>query len=648
MDNNKFNINKDVANLLISASIISERLQVYHVTDLVAFGTMAMVPNTIFHRYLLKEGMKNEEIITATIYLFEKYLEKVVEKDEAFMELKFTTPDGNIKKITISEALYKTIHMAGTIARNNYNRSTITNEFLLEAFGECMTDIYLDFLSTCLGDDAPLPETSLDTVENQEPPFVIPSELAGFLSLMNDSFSPSEQDCRILGRKEETEQLIRILAKSTKKNAILVGPPGVGKTAIVEKFVWSIVTGNCHSKFRKAKVLALDVTSIIAGTMYRGTAEARFQKLIQFLQENPGCILFIDEIHTILGAGACKEGELDLANSMKPILARGETQVIGATTVEEYEKYFSKDGALKRRFEKIFVREPHTSELYEMIKNQIHRLEEFHQTKISKRIIDFAILNASCFNFETKNPDRTLDLIDRAMAGAELKGKKTVQKSDILENFAIRKKQFDCMPIEMKTATAYHEAGHYIVQRFSPELQFMNTLAISIMPAEDYLGVNVYENDEQVTPSTNKEAYVERIANLLGGRRAEKMYTNNLSSGASSDLTKATRIAKDMVTLYGLVEDFTENRVYLRDSQNPMYTDDLINRINIEIDKILDKAMRYADQLLLKHKEELEMLVAELLRKGMLSQIEIEEIFEERKKHAEKPAVVHANLVKIK
>lgn len=89
-----------------------------------------------------------------------------------------------------------------------------------------------------------------------------------------------------MGRKEETEQLIRILAKSTKKNAILVGPPGVGKTAIVEKFVWSIVTGNCHPKFRKAKVLALDVTSIIAGTMYRGTAEARFQKLIQFLQEN--------------------------------------------------------------------------------------------------------------------------------------------------------------------------------------------------------------------------------------------------------------------------------------------------------------------------------------------------------------------------
>lgn len=112
----------------------------------------------------------------------------MVEKDEKFVELKFTTSDGNIEKITISDALYKTIYMAETIAKNNYNRSTVTNEFLLEAFGECMTDIYLDFLSMCLGDNAPLPETSLDKIEKQEPPFVIPSDLAGFLSLMNESF----------------------------------------------------------------------------------------------------------------------------------------------------------------------------------------------------------------------------------------------------------------------------------------------------------------------------------------------------------------------------------------------------------------------------------------------------------------------------
>ena len=130
-----------------------------------------------------------------------------------------------------------------------------------------------------------------------------------------------------------------------------------------KKFTWSIVTGNCHQMFKDAKILALDVTSIVGVLNIGGSAEARFQDLIAFLEANPGCILFIDEIHTILGAGACKDGEIDLANSLKPILARGDTQVIGATTFDEYEKYFSKDAALKRRFEKIVVNEPHIDEL---------------------------------------------------------------------------------------------------------------------------------------------------------------------------------------------------------------------------------------------------------------------------------------------
>jgi len=254
-------------------------------------------------------------------------------------------------------------------------------------------------------------------------------------------------------------------------------------------------------------------------------------------------------------------------------------------------------------------------------------LEEFHHTKITRELVDFAILNASCFNYETKNPDRTLDLLDRAMAGAELKGKQEVNKEDILDNFDIRKKQFERMPEKKKRATAYHEAGHYIVQHFSSELQHYNTLAISIIPAEDYLGVNVFEEDEYATPSSNREFYIQMIAKLLGGRRAEKLYTKELSAGANSDLTKATRIAKDMITRYGLDENFTEDRVYLRESENPMYTDRIIEKINVEIDKILGEAKRYADEILSLHQAELEILVEELMKKGMVSKVELERIF---------------------
>lgn len=301
--------------------------------------------------------------------------------------------------------------------------------------------------------------------------------------------------------------------------------------------------------------------------------------------------------------------------------------MIGATTFDEYEKYFSKDAALKRRFEKIVVNEPHIDELYDMIQNQIFRLENYHNTTISKELVDFAVLNASCFNFETKNPDRTLDLIDRSMAGAELKGKSFVEKEDILENFAIRRKQFKMMSDAKKKATAYHEAGHYIVQKFSPEIEQYKTLAVSIMPAEDYLGINVFEVDENATPSTDRDAYIQLIARALGGRIAEKMFTSKLSSGASSDLMKATRIAKDMITRYGLDEDFTENRVYLRESQNPMYTESLIEKINTEIDKIIDEAKIYATELLKDHKTELLILVDALMEKGILSKADLDTIF---------------------
>ena len=667
--------NTDTISLILSSNVVSERNGLPYVSELIAFGPLASMSDTRspLHKYLKDQGMEHEKIIEKVQELYNRHLAEESERYEAFNEIfnndkpldveqesatsspkqvtsenienyelpfvaiEFYQKEGDIygTQIFLTTEFYKILLRASEIAEKMYATNIITNEYMLAAFSELIPDIYLEFIVSCLGNDAILPKTVIDDIglsiqgeqEELKDLFVIPRSLSSFLTVLNNKYSPDEEYCRILGREEETNMLIKILAKATKRNAILVGYPGVGKTAIVEKFVWNIVKGNCYERFKNAKVLALDVTSIIAGTKYRGTAEARFQELVKFLENNPGCILFIDEIHTVLGAGACKDGELDLANALKPILARGDTQVIGATTFDEYEKYFSSDGALKRRFEKIIVREPKSEELYDMIKNQIINLEEFHHTKISKELVDYAILNASCFNYETKNPDRTLDLLDRAMAGAELKGKSEVSEEDILDNFSIRKKQFEKMSEKKKRATAYHEAGHFIIQHFSPELQHYKTLAISIIPAEDYLGVNVCEEDEYATPSSNREFYIQMIAKLLGGRIAEKLYTNELSSGANSDLTKATRIAKDMIIKYGLDENFTENRVYLRESKNPMYTDKIIEKISSEIDKILEEAKDYAYDILSKHQAELEVLVEELMKKGIVSKVELEKIF---------------------
>ena len=384
-------------------------------------------------------------------------------------------------------------------------------------------------------------------------------------------------------------------------------------------------------QFKNLKIIVLEVNSILAGTQYRGSAEERFDELIKFLEQNQNCILFIDEIHTILGAGACRDGDLDLANALKPILARGETRVIGATTSEEYEKYFSKDGALKRRFEKIIVKEPHSDEVYDMIKNQISRLEEFHNTVMPKELIDFTILNASCFNYETKNPDRTMDLIDKSMATAELANRHFVSKEDILSNFAIRKKQFENMSKERKKAIAYHESGHYILNIFSAELrECSDTLAVSIMPAEGYLGVNVEEGNENYVPSNTKSFYIQQIGKLLAGRITEKMYSSEITSGARSDLRKATEIAKNMVMSYGWSNTFG-NHVYEKDGKNLLCDNTKVQEINKEIDGILVEAEKYATNTLNNHKKELKLIVEGLMQNGILSKKDLDEILTEDK-----------------
>ena len=457
-----------------------------------------------------------------------------------------------------------------------------------------------------------------EETETKASSFKMPDQFKGFVRNLNEEFAGTS--CDISGRDKECKFVWQTLMKNTKKNVVLIGEPGVGKTSIVQKITHDIISGNCPKEFKDFVVLSLDVTSSVAGTMFRGQAEERYSAFAEFLEKQKNVIVFIDEIHLIKGAGACREGEIDLANALKPVLAGGKVRIIGATTNEEYEKYFSQDAAIKRRFRPITVREPQMAEVYPMLQKSIETLSEYHGVSISKKMVDFIILNAACFNSETSNPDRTKDLIDLSMVAAKQAGKSKVDRKCVLENFEYHFEKFAKMSEASKRSTAYHEAGHCLVAIFSENLTNYDVVAVSIMPTDTYLGVTVFEDNENTVEPT-KQYFVDVIARCLAGRVAEKMFTKNITSGAAADLEEATRIAQNFVTKYGMAK-FGMNRIYTAENQS----EEAKNCINAEIDKLIEMANQRAEQILDEHHETLELLVEALMKNGIVGKNDLEKI----------------------
>lgn len=223
----------------------------------------------------------------------------------------------------------------------------------------------------------------------------------------------------VIGRDEEIQRIIQILSRRTKNNPCLIGEPGVGKTAIAEGLALKIANGEVPEHLRDKRVVALDLTGMVAGTKYRGDFEDRIKNAIDEVKKSKNIILFIDELHTIIGAGAA-EGSADAANILKPSLARGDFQVIGATTLEEYRKYIEKDAALERRFQPVKVGEPSEKDAIAILKGLRDRYEAHHKVKISDEAIEAAVTLSSRYIADRYLPDKAIDLIDEAASKVRL------------------------------------------------------------------------------------------------------------------------------------------------------------------------------------------------------------------------------------
>ncbi len=327
----------------------------------------------------------------------------------------FTPRSKNILETSVAFArqmgqqLVGTEHVLLAIAREGSCSATL----LLSRAGVSMQDLVNDVSKALMGGTANAGTDNKDGGKENE----------SMLSQFGRDLTKLAKDGKIdpvIGRQKEIERVIQILSRRTKNNPCLIGEPGVGKTAIAEGLALKIVSGEVPELLKDKKIYSLDLTGMVAGTKYRGDFEERIKKVIDEVKNAKDVILFIDEVHTLIGAGSA-EGAADAANILKPSLARGELQIIGATTIEEYRKHIEKDAALERRFQPVMVDEPSQEEAIEILKGIKDKYEAHHKVKITDEAIESAVKLSTRYIGDRYLPDKAIDLIDEAASRVRLR-----------------------------------------------------------------------------------------------------------------------------------------------------------------------------------------------------------------------------------
>lgn len=249
----------------------------------------------------------------------------------------------------------------------------------------------------------------------------------------------------MLGRVDELDQLIHVLSRRTKHNALMIGDPGVGKTALIEGLAQRVVNKEVPESLSKIEIWSLDISAIMAGTKYRGDLEERFKEVTAALAKKPNCVLFIDEAHMITGAGAGQNSSMDLANMLKPGLSRGLFKVIAATTWEDYRKSFEKDRAMMRRFNRIVIDEPDRELCLEILQGVLPKYKDFHKVSVTQAQLEQCVDLSNRWISDRKQPDKSIDLLDAAMTRSQLKGVKKLPTDEILNELT----KITKLPIEV-------------------------------------------------------------------------------------------------------------------------------------------------------------------------------------------------------
>jgi len=389
----------------------------------------------------------------------------------------------------------------------------------------------------------------------------------------------------VVGRENEINRIAQILSRRKKNNPIILGEPGCGKTAIVEGLAKKIFEGDCPQNLSGKRIVSLDMTSIVAGTKYRGQFEERMKVIIEELYSNPDIIVFIDEIHTMIGAGNAS-GSMDASNIFKPALSRGELQCIGATTLEEYRKNIEKDGALERRFQKVMVDPSTKEETLQILKNVKERYEDHHKVTYSDEILKLCVELADRYITDREFPDKAFDIIDEVGARSQVE----IKLPEIIEDLKRQAQEIKDEKVKVINSQRYEEAAN---------LRDKERKILSDLQKEK----DEFEKNRNLFKREVTEDIVYDVASLMTKIPISKISTDETEQLKSLKETLSTKVIGQDDAVAKISRSIQRNKVGLNDPKKPIFSGLLIGNSGVgktELAKQLAKHMFNTEDALIR------------------------------------------------
>ena len=474
----------------------------------------------------------------------------------------------------------------------------------------------------------PIPKIKFKFIREGAPnPEVIMEKYADFLVNLNSICSLSKNLYQ--GRDKEVDQIFNSLLKSNNPNVVLLGDRGTGKSSTLNSAIYRIIEKKCPKELENSIFIYFDIERILAYCLNSAEVSRRIvaaiEEIYSFFAAYNNLVIVIDQIHMLVTFPL-------LLYHVNNLLNLPNVKVIGMSTPEDFYEFFAYETSVIAKLDVINIVEPKPKKIYSMISKFVENLEEIHGISISEDMVNYTISISGAFDSEIRNPGLTINLIEKSMIYAKNNNRNEVTRKDVNSNFNFNYELFNEMTDEDKKITAYHEAGHFIISRFSENIRNYKTTAITIVPSEYFLGVTLFEFEPEKQSSLNFDYFIDSIAVDLGGRVAETLLKNgqknNFTSGASSDLKNATQTARDIITEFGMIES-SKNVSYFCNydlSDIALLSEERKKIIDDETHKLVEMAFNRATDILSARRDLLDLIATKLLENDVLDYNDLEKL----------------------